>query len=122
MPRFLNLVMEKNGYVTVCPKCGSNDISFEKEAVYVTTGLMNQFRQCNNCGFHGMMFPEILKSEFKESDVKKIKNVETPQKSSSSEPVKTAEPMQTSFGKGYFKYLAYIAVPLIILFLLLYFL
>jgi hypothetical protein len=97
----------KETYVTVCPKCGSDNVGFENEAAYAATGLSSQFRHCNNCGFKGMIFPQIPRSQFKESDVKKISKTKE-------------EPVQTSFGEGYFKYLIYVAIPIGILMLLMY--
>ena len=97
---------KKEDYVTVCPKCGSDNVSFEKEAAYVATGLSNQYKECNNCGYHGLIFPEAPRSQVTEKpkDIKEVKKVEL---------------VQTSFGKGYFKYLLYIAVPILIIILLL---
>ena len=91
--------MPKEKYVTVCPKCGSRDVTFEKQAAYVYTGLSNQFKQCNNCGYHGMIFPEVPVSGVEEQPLK-------------AEEVKDRVVVQTSFGKGYLRYLLYIAIPL----------
>lgn len=97
------------GYVTVCPKCGSTDIKAETSPAYAITGLINQYRQCMNCGHHGQFFPEELKSDVRKSP-----------KKASEIPEKTL--VETSFGKGYSKYVLYIAIPtsiIAILFILL---
>ena len=96
--------MAKDYYVTVCPKCGSDNVKSETNPAYAFTGLLTQFKQCMNCGHHGQFFPEDLKS----------KVTKTPKKR---EDVKGREMVQTSFGKGYFKYLIYIAIPLTLLYL-----
>jgi len=98
---------KKENYVIVCPKCGSSNVSFEQEAAYVATGLLNQFKQCNNCGYHGMIFPEVPRSQVKEipkNEVKEKKNVKLE---------------QTSFGEGYSKFIIYILIPFILIAILL---
>ncbi|MFQ5647634.1 MAG: hypothetical protein ACE5FW_00170 [Candidatus Aenigmatarchaeota archaeon] len=92
----------KDYYVTVCPKCGSDNIKSETNPAYAITGLLTQFKQCGNCGHHGQVFPESPKSEV----LKKPK---------SAKKVEEKDLVQVSFGRGYFKYLVYIAVPLLIL-------
>ncbi len=96
----------KEKYVSVCPKCGSADVSPEQDAAYVASGLSGQFMQCSNCGHHGFIFPEAPASQ-------------VPEKPKSAEEVKDAEFVQTSYGRGYFKYLAYIGMPLAVLILIL---
>jgi len=83
-------------------------VSPENNPVYVATGLSNQFMQCNNCGHHGMVFPEVPESQApkKPKDIKEIKNIQF---------------VQTSFGKGYLKYWVYIGIPLTVLTLILLF-
>lgn len=96
----------KEKYVTICPKCGSADVSPENDPAYVASGLSNQFMQCNNCGHHGMVFPEVPESQVpkKPKNIKEIKDIEF---------------MQTSYGRGYFKYLVYIGMPFAVLILIL---
>ncbi|MFH1977746.1 MAG: hypothetical protein ABIJ92_00270 [Candidatus Aenigmatarchaeota archaeon] len=89
----------KEKYVTVCPKCDSTDVKMDTTPAYVATGLINQFKQCNNCGHHGMLFPEMPISQ-----VKKPKNVEQ---------VKNKQLVPTAMGTGYFKFIIYILIPII---------
>jgi transcription elongation factor Elf1 len=93
---------KKEYHVFICPKCRSDDVSAEKNPAYVATGLLTQFKQCNNCGHHGQVFPEVLRSE-------------VPKKPKSIKEIKQRELVQTSFGKGYFKYVIYITIPLSII-------
>lgn len=51
---------------------------------------------------HGFIFPEAPASQ-------------VPEKPKSAEEIKDAEFVQTSYGRGYFKYLVYIGIPLMIL-------
>jgi predicted RNA-binding Zn-ribbon protein involved in translation (DUF1610 family) len=99
--------MTKGEYVTVCPKCGSTNVTFEENAAYVYTGLLNQFKQCHDCGYHGPLFPQVPRSEVKEPLV--------PQK------VKKVEGVQTAFGRGQFMYILYVGIPFLILILLIFF-
>ena len=99
--------MKKEDYVTICPKCKSTDISFEKNLAYVWTGLLNQFKECKHCGHHELIFPKILKSKVP----KNPKNINQ---------IKDRELVQTSFGRGYYKYFLYIEIPLFIIMLIIY--
>ncbi len=93
---------KKERYVMVCPKCGSTDIKAETNPAYAITGLVLNFKQCCNCGHHGQFFPEELRTEVRKSP-KKPKDV------------KGKNLVEVSFGRGYMKYLLYIAIPLTIL-------
>jgi hypothetical protein len=96
---------EKDRYVTVCPKCGSDNVKFETNPAYAYFGFINQFRQCCNCGHHGQVFPEELKSK-----VRKV-----PRKASEVTEKQFVEPM---FGRGYSRVFWYIAFPISIAFLI----
>ncbi len=100
---------EQERYVTICPRCGSKDIIIEQDAIYAATGLINQFKQCQGCGFHGSMFPQVKSSE-------------APKRPRKVKELPKAEIAQTSFGKGYYKYILYISMPLIIVLIILRFL
>ena len=103
---------KKEDYVTVCPKCGSNRIRSETDPAYVWSGLSNTFKECENCGHRGIMFPEVPRSEIKTIKTEKLKNK------------KLLFPVlvQTSFSRGYWKYVKYIILPLVLLVVILYFL
>jgi len=88
----------KEKWVTICPKCGSTDISPESNAVYAG---FNQYKQCENCGHHGIIFPQVPKSK-------------APKKPKSPEKVKEPLMVQTAWGEGYFKYYIYLLLPLTI--------
>ena len=90
-------------YVTACPKCGSTDVSAEKNPAYVATGLFFSFRQCNNCDHHGQVFPEIPRSEVQEKP-KPVKEI------------RERQLVETSYGKGYYR----LFVPVIIISVILY--
>lgn len=98
---------DKEKYITICPKCGSDDVSPEQDPAYVDSGLSSQFMQCNNCGHHGFIFPEAPASQ-------------VPKKSKETGKIKNIEFVQTSYGRGYFKYLIYIGMPFAVLILLLF--
>ncbi|HJW96617.1 MAG TPA: hypothetical protein VJ485_00465 [archaeon] len=97
----------KERYVTVCPKCGSDDVQGETNPAYAASGLFNQFKQCNNCGHHGEFFPEVPKSK-----VAKI-----PKRPGE---VKNKQLVEPSLGKGYYNWFKYIVIPLAIIFLIIY--
>ena len=95
--------MPERKYVTVCPKCGSKDVSFERNPAYAASGLLNNFKECDNCGHHGMLFPEVLRSNAGKNTVN----------------IKGRQMVQLSFGRGYYRYLIYFGIPLaLIIFLL----
>lgn len=96
----------KEDYITICPKCGSKNVSFEKNPAYVVTGLINQFKECENCGYHGMLFPQVPRSE-------------VPEMPKNTSKLKDRELVQKSFGRGYMKYLIYVGIPFLILTLIL---
>lgn len=87
----------KEKYVTICPKCGSDDVQGETNPAYVDAGLFNQFKQCNNCSHHGQIFPEVPKS-------KVTKNPKKP------EEVKDRQLVEPSLGKGYYKFIHYMII------------
>lgn len=93
---------KKERYVMVCPKCGSTDIKAETNPAYAITGLVLNFKQCMNCGHHGQFFPEELRAEVRKVPKKR-------------EHVKDKTMVEVSFGRGYMKYLLYIAIPLTVL-------
>jgi len=88
-------------YVPVCPKCGSLDVKSETNPTYAITGLMSVFKQCNACDHHGLVFPEIPASQVTRP---------TPP-----ENVAERQMVQTAYGKGYWKYLIYVVIPLALL-------
>ena len=79
---------DKERYITICPKCNSTDVSGESNPAYVGAGLYFIFKQCNNCGHHGLVFPEVAESELPE-ETKKV------------ERIKGRELVPTSYGRGY---------------------
>ncbi len=95
----------KEKYVTVCPKCGSSDVLPEQDPAYAGLGFP-QFKQCNHCGHHGMIFPEVSASQ-------------VPKNPKSAKEIKDIQFVQTHFGKGYLKYWIYIGIPLMTLMLIL---
>ncbi len=98
--------IKKEQYILICPKCNSDDVTFEKNPAYIGTGLFNQFSECLHCGHHGMFFPQFEKSKIP----KKIKPINE---------LKDRNLAQTSIGKGYFFYFKYLEIPLLIMFVLL---
>jgi hypothetical protein len=95
----------KERYVTVCPKCGSDDVKGETNPAYAATGLVTQFKQCNNCGHHGQFFPEVPKS----------KVTKNPKKANE---VKDKQLVEPTLGKGYYNWFKYVAIPLAIIILI----
>jgi hypothetical protein len=91
--------MAEDDYIKICPKCGSDNVSFERNPAYVAMGLLNQFGQCDNCGFHGQIFPEVPISERGDFAV----NVDK---------VEKRQLVQTAFGKGYLNYFLFIELPI----------
>ena len=87
----------KERFVPVCPKCGSDDVQSETNPAYASSGLLTQFKQCNNCGHHGQFFPEVPKS----------KVTKTPKKA---EEVKDRQLVELSLGKGYYKFIHYMII------------
>ncbi|MBI5355536.1 MAG: hypothetical protein HZB68_03715 [Candidatus Aenigmarchaeota archaeon] len=56
--------MPKEKYVRVCPVCRSTDVSHEKNLSYfIQSVVFGGFFQCNDCGYHGQIFPEVPISE-----------------------------------------------------------
>jgi hypothetical protein len=50
----------KHTHVLICPKCNSKDISTDfSNAGFVGTGLFNNIKVCNNCGYTHSFFPEV---------------------------------------------------------------
>lgn len=94
--------MAKERMITICPKCGSDNVIGETNAAYAITGLFNQYKECRNCGHHGMAFPEIPKSEVPKEPMK-------------IEQTKERTLTETSFGQGYFKYFLFFVIPFLIL-------
>jgi DNA-directed RNA polymerase subunit RPC12/RpoP len=93
---------KKEKWVTICPKCGSSDISPESNPVYIESGLSTSYKQCENCGHHGLVFPQVPLSK-------------VPKKTKPLSNVKNPTCVQTGYGEGYWKYLIYLVVPLAIL-------
>ncbi len=100
--------MKKKRYITICPKCESNNINIETNPAYAITGLINQFKECRNCGYRGQVFPEVLESE-------------VPKKPKKIEDIKDRTLIEPTFGKGYSKYFKYIVLPFLIIFAILFF-
>jgi len=70
------MVKKKVKYVTICPICGSKDVSTDfSNPVAVTTGLFNNIKKCNHCGYTGMGFLEVPENQVpkKPKDIKTIK-------------------------------------------------
>ncbi len=101
-------VKQKERYIAICPKCGSSNVKAETNPIYGATGLSTQFKQCNNCGHHGQVFPEVLESK-------------VPKKVKKPEEVKEKQQVQTSFGKGYYKFLLYVIAPILVILVILLF-
>ncbi len=50
---------KKDDTVTVCPKCGSTDLSSDLSLQsYAQGGFFNNM-VCNECGYSGQLFPEM---------------------------------------------------------------
>lgn len=92
---------ENELYVPICPKCGSLDVKSETNPTYAITGLMSVFKQCNACDHHGLVFPEVPASQVT--------------KPTPPENVTDRQMVQTAYGKGYWKYLIYVLIPLALL-------
>ena len=71
----------KRKFFTVCPKCGSLDVSSDfSNPALVATGLINNAKVCNNCGYSSYFFPEkqIDKKKSRESKKSKTSNKKKP--------------------------------------------
>lgn len=55
----------KKTYVRICPKCKSKNIETNMTAVTIGMGTFNNEYKCKNCGYEGMFFPEVEKSNLK---------------------------------------------------------
>ncbi len=65
----------KERWITVCPKCGSTDVSADfSNPVGVVTGRFQNFKICNHCGYDSMIFPEVPESKVQKP--KDLKDVE----------------------------------------------
>lgn len=93
---------KKEKWVTICPKCGSTDISPESNAVYIDSGLSTSYKQCEHCGHHSLVFPQVPKSKVPKNP-KPVSKVKRPLY------------VQTGWGMGEFKYIIYIGLPLTLL-------
>jgi len=61
--------------VTICPKCNSTHIGTDfSNPALVSTGLFNNAKVCNNCGYSANFFPEVEADNLPE--VKQIKKEE----------------------------------------------
>ncbi len=85
-------------YVTICPKCGSDNVKAETNPAYAVTGLLTAFSECGDCGHHGQVFPQVPLSKLP----KKLKPVEK---------IPARQLVQTSYGKAYSKLLKYYLIP-----------
>ena len=94
-------MVKKEKWVTICPKCGSTDVSPESNPAYIDSGLSTSYKQCENCGHHGLVFPKVPKSK-------------VPKKTKPLSKVKNPTMVQTGYGEGYFKYLIYVSIPIMI--------
>ena len=55
--------------VMICPRCKSTDISANMgNYAFASTGLFNNQRVCNSCGYSGMFFPMVDKKELEQSN------------------------------------------------------
>jgi hypothetical protein len=82
------MVKKKVNYVTICPKCGSKDVSADfSNPAAVATGLFQNFKKCHHCGHTAMMFPEVPESQVP----KKPKNVKM---------IKEKTLVNTTYGRG----------------------
>jgi hypothetical protein len=86
-------------------KCGSSDISAESDPAYISSGLSGSYKQCENCGYHGLVFPQVPTSK-------------VPKNPKPARKIKKPQMVQTGYGEGYFRYLLYISVPITLLILL----
>lgn len=51
-------------YITICPKCNSTDVKTDfSNPTLVATGLFNNSKVCNDCGYSGNFFPEVQKAD-----------------------------------------------------------
>ncbi len=88
-----------------CPNCGSQNVEPDtSNAAYVAEagGNPNEWT-CNDCGYTGLM-PEG--------------DPENAEGNIDFEPDDDYQRVDISFGRGYLKYLLYVAIPLVILILL----
>jgi hypothetical protein len=93
---------KKEKWVSICPKCGSTNVSPESNPVYMESGLSGSYKQCENCGHHGLVFPQVPQSK-------------VPKKTKPLGEIKNCIRVQTGYGEGYWKYLIYLIVPLALL-------
>ncbi len=56
---------ESERYITVCPYCGSADVSSDMSIKSIGQGSLFNEKKCNDCGFSGEIFPEMTISEAK---------------------------------------------------------
>lgn len=94
-----------------CPNCGSTNVEFDTDHTNVIGDIIaNQNKWlCNECGYRGLV-PEGDPEEFEEGleeegDVK-------------FQPVKQDRSIDTDLGRGEWKYLVYVTLPVLALYLI----
>lgn len=95
--------------IRFCPNCGSTRVepdTSNRAEVYFSGGNPNKW-QCNNCGYTGLMPEGDPEQDFSETeeDIEFQPNKEYPRE-------------DIDFGVGYLKYLLYISLPFLIIYIL----
>jgi len=91
------------GQIRFCPNCGSTEVEPDtSNAAYVAEagGNPNSW-ECNNCDYTGLM-PEGSPQDRSESEEIDF------------EPGENYSRHDTGFGKGYYRYILYVLVPLVL--------
>ena len=57
--------MKKEGYVMVCPECGSKDVSYNLGIEATASGFSTFTYKCNECAHSAQVFPKIIAEEVK---------------------------------------------------------
>lgn len=92
--------------IKFCPNCGSTNVepdTTNSAEIAFTGGNPNHWR-CNNCDYTG-----IIPKGNPEEDINKETSEEI-----TFEPKENYQRVDLHFGKGYLKYLIYIALPLLL--------
>jgi len=97
--------------ISFCPNCGSTNVDFDTSHTNVIGEMISNQNQwlCKECDYRGLM-PQGDPEEFEKGLEDEDGNIEF-------EPVQQ-EVVDTDLGKGYFKYVIYVTLPVLALYII----